>query len=125
MSGQWEAELARQREAKRKAQELGNELLTPGAVEALFGVSATTVRTAKHKGRIWPLVTLALRWDIPLFLLRELTAVWGEPKDAALLKEMRDNGHTLGVPGGALYNVLNPQPLVTLRDPAEMGGDNR
>ena len=118
MSGQWDAEMARQRKAKRKAKELGDELLTPGALAELFDLSPTTVRTARHKGRIEAYLTLALSRDVPLFHLREAIAVWGEPKDAELLERMRQDGPTLQY-SSTVFNVLNPRPLVTLRVDAD------
>ena len=124
MSGQWAAEMARQAEAKKRAKELGDELLTPAALAKLFGLSPTTVRTARHKGRIKAYLTLALSRDVPLFHLREAIAVWGEPEDGELLERMRRDGHTLGY-SSTVFNVLNPRPLVTLRDPAAMGGESR
>ena len=123
MDGRWEAEQQRIRRAQETARKNRDELLTPAAVAALFGKSASTIRAAKHRGRIRPRLILALHRDVSLYRLDDCKSVWGEPKDVSLLERMRREGHTLGH-SSVVFNVLNPTRLMDLRDPAEMEGES-
>ena len=123
MSSYWEAEMERRRKARAEAEELGHELLTPAAAAALFKRSPTTIRTARHGGRIEHrfYISITEKRNVPLFLLRDAIETWGEP-DADLLAQMRVDCEVLGV-GSTGYNVLHPRPIVNWRDPADMVGE--
>ena len=111
----FEREQTRIRRAQKQAQSLEQELLTSGGVARLFGISASTVRAAKHRGRIHPRFILRLHREMSVYLLRDAVAVWGAPEDEAELERMRRAGHPLGI-GQAVFNVLHPTPIASLHD---------
>ena len=105
----------REEAAKDEARAAGRELLTPLAACRLFNKSAPTVRRAVSEGRVWAPFTLnATGKSMALISLESATSYWEEftPDD---LEIMRDNGQTLGVKG-LVYNILSPEPLVSLRN---------
>ena len=114
-----EVERERQRKEREKAKELGNEVLTPQAAMALFGISASAVRQARLAGHVETRLTCYVT-DRPVHLLNLSSAVsyWKDKRredfDAAL-ESMRDTGHLLGV-DMTLFNVLHIRPFVVWKD---------
>ena len=114
-----DVEAKRQQDAREDARRNGDELLTPRATCALFRKSSPTVRRAVSEGYVDAPFTLdASGKRVSLIHLRSASDYWG-PADPDLLREMRAFGQLLGV-DWTLYNVLNPTPLVNLRNAGEM-----
>ena len=113
------AQAERTQSAKDDARANGRELITPLGAAELFKKAAPTVRRAVAEGFVAaPLTLHATGKPVALLQLSSATAYWGEP-DGGAVDQMRENGHVLGVDGLA-YNVLSPEPLLTLNDPGEL-----
>ena len=105
-------------EAKREAERLEFELLTPAAAAKLFGKSMPNVRRAGREQRIETVFTVSYPGgkEVRLYSLRSCIEFWHKP-DSGDLDIMRLNGHILFVSntdgnGGLRYNVLNTEPFL-------------
>ena len=119
---------ARHDAAKRYAAEMGQELLTPLAARALFGLSPESVRTAARKGHVDVPFTLdASGRDVQLIRLDSALEYWNQRKPPDLtgeLAKMRENGQVMSV-SNVVYTVLHPVPLVRMKYPADFGEEDR
>ena len=103
---------------KEQAKKKGLELLTPGAARDLFGKDLSSVRRAAADGKVRALFNLrATATATRLIDLGSATRCWGKPQDQ-LLDQMRANGLVIGI-GGDVYNILNPEPLLSRYEQGE------
>ena len=115
-----EAEAERVRKAKTRAQQWGDEVLTPLSITKIYRISPAAVRQAIAKKKVGVRLELcASDKTVRLIDLRSALAFWGNVEQSTL-NEMRENGHTLFA-NGVLFNVLHHRPLAVLSDSEETG----
>ena len=115
-------EYERIKEFRKRNEAEGRELMTPRAVVRLFRKAPQTVRQAVRLGQVEAPYTLDATGK-PVNLIRLASAVefWKDVPDDfdECLARMRADAHGLSIYGIG-WNILNPEPLASLRDPGAM-----
>ena len=102
----------------RKCVEMGCEALPPQEAATLFGVSPSSVRAAKAKGRLHPVFEMVIGGGpaVAYFKLADLIDYFeqtgGGKADAKMLAKMRENGTTCYVQGYGGWLLLSEKRAI-------------
>ena len=95
-------------------EDVGGELLTPGAAAQLFGISEAAVRAARLRGYVESPVIMGITGKVVHLLdIQSALKYWGESRspDPNELDRMRQNGISMNVEDGVIH-VLHSHPVL-------------